>query len=146
MEWLTKLFEGADWGARIPAYAGLLLSVWALWRGRTVVKVRLGNDPRDSTVVISNLSPHAIEITAVGLVEADGSLTRWAEDLGLNEEMPKRVDARSELVLQLDLDMTIRLAYEQKARGRGGCYVRVAGGRIYADPGRFQRWWWRALG
>ncbi|MDD2059043.1 hypothetical protein N5D52_20830 [Pseudomonas sp. GD03860] len=110
------------------------------------MKVRLGDDPRDSTIVIRNLSPHAIEITTIGLVEADGSLTKWAEDLGFNDDLPKQIDARSELVLQLDLDMTTRLAYEQKIRGRCGCYVRIAGGKVYADPGRFQRWRWRSLG
>lgn len=145
MDWLTKLFEGADWGARIPAYAGLALSVWALWRGRTVVRVRLGDDERDSTIVISNLSPHAIEVTKVGLVEADGNLSTWAEEIQFDMDLPKRIDARSELVFQLDMNFTLTLAYEKIKLGRCGCYVRVAGGRVYADPGRLNRWWWRAL-
>lgn len=69
--------DDIDWGSRIPAYAGLGLSLLALWRGRTSVRVSLGLRDRDEEIWVTNISPHEVKIVSLGAVNADGSLSDW---------------------------------------------------------------------
>ncbi|MGG4659361.1 hypothetical protein ACLPJF_13620 [Pseudomonas vlassakiae] len=142
-ELTAVLNKDIDWGSRIPAYAGLALSILALWKGRTTVSLYLGFHDRDDLVVVSNLSPHAIEITSVGVVEADGSLSDWFDGPDAWPGLPKRLEARSECTVTLHEAIAPFSAYQRKHLGRGGCFIRIAGGRVFSDPGRLRRrWWW----
>ncbi|MBR7520394.1 hypothetical protein [Pseudomonas juntendi] len=142
-QWLHELWKDADWGARIPAFAGLVLSLWALWKGRTSVKVFLGCDHHDDVVYVSNLSPHAVELTSIGVVEADGSLADWFDGPDAWPGLPKRMEARSECSIRLHEAIAPFSAYQRKFLGRGGCFVRIAGGKAFCNPGRLRRrWWW----
>ncbi|NUU37398.1 hypothetical protein HNQ83_20310 [Pseudomonas sp. C2B4] len=137
------LNKDIDWGARIPAFAGLALSIVALWKGRTSVKLYLGSHYRDDLVVVSNLSPHTIEITSVGVVAADGSLSDWFDGPDPWPGLPKRLEPRSECTITLHEEIAPFSAFQRKQFGRGGCFVRIAGGRVFSNPGRIRsRWWW----
>lgn len=139
----TALNRDVDWGSRIPAYAGLALSILALWKGRTSVSLYLGFYDRDDLVIVSNLSPHAIEITSVGVVEADGSLYDLFDGPHPWPGLPKRVEPRSEYTITLPAAIAPFSAYMRKQHGRGGCFVRIAGGRAFSDIGLLRRrWWW----
>lgn len=143
-KWLTEAMSGdIDWGSRIPAYAGLALSILALWRGRTSVRLYLGSYDRDDLIIVSNLSPHAIEITSVGVVEADGSLSDWFDGPDAWPGLPKRLEPRSECAITLHAALAPFSAYQRQYLGRCGCFVRIAGGRVFSDPGLLRRrWWW----
>lgn len=138
-----------DWGSRIPAYAGLLLSVLALWltywRGRTRIKLFLGKEEEDSTLMVYNLSPHAVQIVSLGVVEADGSLSDWFDGPDPWPGLPEKIEARSQHRFTLHSELASFGAYQQKIHGRCGCFVRVAGGAAYCDPGWVGRLWWRLL-
>lgn len=144
LQWLVDIFtKDVDWGARIPAFAGLALSILALWKGRTSVNLYLGSYDRDDLIVVSNLSPHAIEITSLGVVAADGSLSDWFDGPDAWPGLPKRIEARAEHTFQLHEAIAPYSAYHRRIHGRGGCFVRIAGGRAFSSPGRLRRrWWW----
>lgn len=134
-----------DWGSRIPAYAGLLLSLLALWRGRTSVKVSLGFRDKDEEIWVTNMSPHEVEIVALGSVKADGSLSAWSDGPDPFPGLPKRVPARSQVVIELHPAQTPQSLYKRYSVGKGGCFVRLAGGRAFSNPSRMKRlWWWMA--
>ncbi|HBP0459503.1 hypothetical protein IPC353_10835 [Pseudomonas aeruginosa] len=143
-QWLLELLnKDVDWGARIPAYVGLALSLLALWKGRTSVKLYLGRVDREDEITVSNLSPHAIEITSLGVVDADGSLLDWSDGPDGWPGLPARIEPRSERTFQLHAAIAPYSAYLRKFKGRGGCFIRIAGGRAFSDPGRLRRrWWW----
>lgn len=143
-KWLTEALSGdIDWGSRIPAYVGLALSVLALWRGRSSVRVFLGCGHKADLIIVSNLSPHAIEITSVGVIEANGDLSDWFDGPDAWPGLPKRLEPRSECTITLPDAIAPFSAYQRKYLGRCGCFVRVAGGREFSDPGRLRRrWWW----
>lgn len=134
-----------DWGSRIPAYAGLVLALLALWRGRTYVRVSLGFRGRDEEIWVTNMSPHEIEIVSLGAVKADGSLSDWFDGPDPWPGLPKRVPARSEVVIQLHSALTPSSLYQLHSHGKGGCFVRVAGGRPFSNPTRIKRMWWRIV-
>ena len=137
--------EGVDWGSRIPAYAGLVLSILALWKGRIRVTVYLGCEERDDVISVSNLSPYAIELTSLGAVEADGSVTDWSDGPDAWPGLPCRMEARSETSFLLHSELAPYSAYNRKVRGRCGCFVRIAGGRLFSNPGLLGRMWWKIL-
>ncbi|WP_439867993.1 hypothetical protein [Pseudomonas syringae] len=89
-----------DWGSRVPAYVGLVLSLLALWRGRTSVKVSLGIRDKDEEIWVTNMSPHEVEIVSLGAVKADGSLSDWFDGPDPWPGLPKRVPARSQVVIK----------------------------------------------
>lgn len=132
-----------DWGSRIPAYAGLALALLALWRGRTSVRVSLGFRDRDEEIWVTNMSPHEVEIVSLGAVNADGSLSDWFDGPDPWPGLPKRVPARSEVVITLHASRTPSSLYQRYSLGKGGCFVRVAGSRPFSDPPRVKRLWWR---
>lgn len=142
--WLTEIFsKEGDWWARIPAAAGLALSVVALWKGRTSLKLHLGFIGSDDIVSISNLSPHAVEITSIGVVRADGSLSDWSDGPDPWPGLPRRLESRSECTITLHEELAPFSASHKKYSGRGGCFVRIAGGRAFSNPGKVRRgWWW----
>ncbi|WP_129398498.1 hypothetical protein [Pseudomonas syringae] len=134
-----------DWGSRVPAYVGLVLSLLALWRGRTSVKVSLGIRDKDEEIWVTNMSPHEVEIVSLGAVKADGSLSDWFDGPDPWPGLPKRVPARSQVVIKLHPAQTPSSLYRQYNIGKGGCFVRVAGGRTFSNPPRFKRVWWRMV-
>lgn len=134
--------EEIDWGSRIPAYAGLILSLWALWRGRTSVKIHLGFCGDDDLIIVANLSPHPLEITSLGVVQANGDMFDWSDGPDAWPGLPKKLEARSECTLRLG-ELAPFSLYERKYKGRSGCFVRIAGGRAFSDINRIRRIWWR---
>jgi len=139
-EWLN---QDVDWGARIPAFAGLALSIFAVWKGQTRIRLELGCYDRDDQITVSNLSPHAIEVTSVGVVESDGSLEGFFDGPDPWPGLPIRIEARSEKTITLHAALAPYSAYIKKHYGRGGCFIRIAGGRAYSDTGWLRRrWWW----
>lgn len=134
-----------DWGSRIPAYASLVLSLLALWRGRTSVKVSLGIRDKDEEIWVTNMSPHEIEIVSLGAVKGDGSLSDWFDGPDPWPGLPKRVPARSEVVIKLHPALTPSSLYQSYSVGKGGCFVRVSGGRPFTSPGRVKRSWLRMV-
>jgi hypothetical protein len=132
-----------DWGSRIPAYAGLALSILALWRGRTSVKVSLGFRDKDEEIWVTNMSPHEVEIVSLGAVNSDGSLSDWFDGPDPWPGLPKRVPARSEIVIQLHQALTPSNLYQRHSAGVGGCFVRIAGGRSFSNPSLVRRLCWR---
>ncbi|KPW66528.1 hypothetical protein ALO82_200160 [Pseudomonas syringae pv. broussonetiae] len=69
-----------DWWSRVPAYAGLALSAFAVLRGRTTLKGSLGNQDNYEEIFVSNISPHEGEIVWLGAINADGSLSDWSDE------------------------------------------------------------------
>ena len=67
-----------DWWSRVPAYAGLALSAFAVWRGRTTLKVSLGNQDNYEDFRLE-YHPHEGEIVSLGTINADGSLSDWSD-------------------------------------------------------------------
>jgi hypothetical protein len=134
-----------DWGSRIPAYAGLALSLWALWRGRTYVKVSLGFRDRAEEIWVTNMSPHDIEIVSLGAVKADGSLSDWFDGPDPWPSLPKRIPARTEVVIEINPALAPSSLYQRYRLGKGGCFVRIAGGRAFSNPGCGKRAWWRVM-
>lgn len=132
-----------DWGSRIPAYAGLALALIALWRGRTYVKVSLGLRDRNEEIWVTNMSPHEVEIVSLGAVKPDGSLSDWSDGPDQWPGLPKRVPARSQVVIMLHPAQTPSSMYQLRRIGKGGCFVRIAGGREFSDPPRVKLLWWR---
>lgn len=139
-----------DWGSRIPAYAGLVLSLLSLWltywRGHTRVKLYLGLHGHNSTLRVSNMSPHEVEIVSLGVVEADGSIDDWTDESDPWPGLPKKIPARSEHTFTLYSELASFGAFERSVKGRCGCFVRLAGGRVYSNPGKLRRFWWWILG
>jgi hypothetical protein len=68
-----------EWWACGIAMASLLISVITLLRGRTQLRLSIGQQDRDDTIVVSNLSPHAIEVVALGAVKPNGCLEEFFE-------------------------------------------------------------------
>ncbi len=134
-----------DWGSRIPAYAGLALALLALWRGRTSVRVSLGSRGRDEEIWVSNMSPHEVEIVSLGAVSADGRLSDWSDGPDPWPSLPKRIPARTQVVIELNAAITPASLYQRYNRGKGGCFVRIAGGRAFSNPGLAKRGWWRMM-
>lgn len=144
LKWLVELFTtNVDWGARIPAFAGLVLSIFALWRGRTSVKLVLGFIDQEEQIVVSNLSPHAIELTSLGAIRDNGSLDDWFDGPDAWPGLPRRIEARSELTLTLHAEHAPYIIKQRRRIGRAGCFVRIAGGRAFSNPGRLRRLLWR---
>lgn len=135
--------EEIDWGSRIPAYAGLALSLWALWRGRTAIKLYLGFRGSEEEIWVTNLSSYEIEIISLGAVNKDGTLTDWSDGPDPWPSLPKRIPARSESVIKLHSELTPASLYERYHLGKGGYFVRIAGGRAFSNPPRVKRIWWQ---
>lgn len=135
--------DGVDWFARITAGIGLLISVWTLWRGKTRVRLYLGQQDREDTIVVSNLSPHAIEVVALGAVKPNGYLKEFFDghDPWLAE--PKRIEARGQRTFKLSAEVAPFNITRLRSVRRAGCFVRLAGGEHFSNPGRVIRhlWW-----
>lgn len=140
---MSIVSEGADWIARVPAFGGLILSIWALWRGRTTLSVYLGLDYKVDTINVANNSPHDVSIVWLGVIEADGRLANYWEEGDYAPSLPHRLKARDVITFQVPHDMGIYCAFGRSVRGRAGCYIRLADGSTYSDISRARRaWWW----
>lgn len=123
--------------------ASLLISVISLVRGRTRLWLSIGQQDRDDTIVVSNLSPHAVEVVALGAVKPNGYLEEFFDhhDPWLAE--PQRIEARGQRTFKLTAEVVpFRITKLRSAR-RAGCFVRLAGGEHFSNPGRVIRhlWW-----
>lgn len=134
-----------DWWSRVPAYAGLALSLFALLRGRTQVGVSLGNQYRDEEIFVSNMSPHEVEIVSLGAINADGSLSDWTNGPDPWPSLPLRIPARGHSTITLDAVIAPARLCHAYSLGRGGCFVRVTGGKVFSNPGLIKRKWWKVL-
>ncbi|WP_296180344.1 hypothetical protein [Pseudomonas sp. UBA1879] len=135
--------DEVDWWSRIPAYAGLGLSVFAVFRGRTYLQVSLGNQYDHEEIFVSNMSPHEVEVISLGAINADGSLSDWTDGPQPWRSLPKRIPARGHLTISLDADIAPANLCHAYNLGRGGCFVRITGGKVFSNPGLIKRKWWK---
>ena len=134
--------EGIDWHTAIPAYGGLLLSLYNLWKNRSRVQIRLGCYGSDDLIIVSNGGPHPIEIQHLGAVEADGTFAELYVDPECGG-FPLKVEPFSDRTVRIDSEVALYSAYQRLSYGRAGCFVVLSGGKIISSPGRLRRlWWW----
>ena len=124
----------------------LCVSALALWRTRTSLTVFQGED---ATIQVTNNSPHAVTIVELGKVAGDGSLKIF-DHYDDGPELPQRLDARDTVSFQCSIGMTAELEYETEAKGRSGCFARMASGQLLGKRGRIcsdvnilKRLYWR---
>lgn len=138
-EWAMSFLKEPDWWARVPAWGGLVLAASNWWRGRTTLRLILDDDLK-----VANTSPHAVEIEHIGLVEGDGRLSEaWAAEPMTYPQLPCKIEPRSSMSFSLGIANMLTISMEQHQHGRYGCYVRLAGGYLFSNPGRVGRAWWR---
>lgn len=116
------------------AILSLILSVIALWRTRTSLRVFRDHDD-GACVTVTNNSPHAVTITQIGFLETNGELAPFVTQSGFDPPLPHRIDPRDSVKFSVPLGFTIAEAAETQKNSRGGVYVRIASGQLWGNRG-----------
>lgn len=125
------------WGALMISGAALGVSLYSLSKSRNSISINSGYDQDGEFLCITNNSPHAVTVTDMGAIRADGTLSSFLREDGLYQ----RIDPRDVKYRYLPMDRT-----SSRRSRRMGAYVQLATGHRYCTANALTRrvWWVRS--